>query len=510
MRIRYLFLCFTMLFVLSGSIAQPCYTDIRDKGMTLMSQGKFREAIDKFLAARHCDDKPSEDDLDNLVKQAQDAWVEALEQAKKEAQDARKKADAARKKAEDLARKGALLQQTLSLEDVHNFLLENGGKYMQVGDFRNALTYYALAQFLTDDDMVPVMIDLASSGQQANQFFWNGQLDSAEVVYEGIGNFIFESTGSNFAFEQLEKIKGSRRLFETVMGNRSIAEVEALDFSTLFFDKKPARLYAMPAQIGKALNLKSLNLNNSQLHSLPYDMAKLQQLQELRMNGNLLTVIPPALYELVNLKTLELNANRISGMLPFGIRHWGNLEILQLNDNQINLLPNEIGALQNLKVLHLANNKLEFLSDQVGRLKNLEELDLSGNRLGILPHQIGNLTQLKRLYLGRTRTFFPIDSEVGYVQTSMIAAAKSDDNRLSSLPNTIGQLISLEELNLSFNSLKKLPETIKNLKNLRRLDLTGNFMEEATVAEIRQWLPNCEVTFHKVIRHFSNMPAVGN
>lgn len=51
-----------------------------------MNQGKYREAIDKFLAARHCDDKPKEDDLDALVKKAQDAWVEALEIARKEAE----------------------------------------------------------------------------------------------------------------------------------------------------------------------------------------------------------------------------------------------------------------------------------------------------------------------------------------------------------------------------------------------------------------------------------------
>jgi Leucine-rich repeat (LRR) protein len=48
------------------------------------------------------------------------------------------------------------------------------------------------------------------------------------------------------------------------------------------------------------------------------------------------------------------------------------------------------------------------------------------------------------------------------------------DYRLSSLPEQIGDLTSLEILNLSGNQLKTLPDSIANLENLQDLDLKGN------------------------------------
>ncbi|MHA1275095.1 MAG: leucine-rich repeat domain-containing protein, partial [Promethearchaeota archaeon] len=49
---------------------------------------------------------------------------------------------------------------------------------------------------------------------------------------------------------------------------------------------------------------------------------------------------------------------------------------------------------------------------------------------------------------------------------------------LSRIPESIGNLKSLETLNLYYNKLKKLPESIGNLKSLRYLYLHYNKLEE--------------------------------
>ena len=49
-----------------------------------------------------------------------------------------------------------------------------------------------------------------------------------------------------------------------------------------------------------------------------------------------------------------------------------------------------------------------------------------------------------------------------------------ENNRLTSLPESIGKLTSLEVVRLSFNNLESLPETLGQLSNLHMVVLTAN------------------------------------
>ncbi len=51
---------------------------------------------------------------------------------------------------------------------------------------------------------------------------------------------------------------------------------------------------------------------------------------------------------------------------------------------------------------------------------------------------------------------------------------RSTDNRLTSLPDSIGRLRRLRELHLRNNHLPTLPESIGQLLELRQIDLRGN------------------------------------
>lgn len=95
MSLRILLLLF-FLPIFSGLLAQKannCYTELRQEGVRLLEKKDFRNAIDKFFAARYCPDKPTKDDLDNLIKRTQNQWVKALDDAKKATERALAKAD---------------------------------------------------------------------------------------------------------------------------------------------------------------------------------------------------------------------------------------------------------------------------------------------------------------------------------------------------------------------------------------------------------------------------------
>ena len=68
---------------------------------------------------------------------------------------------------------------------------------------------------------------------------------------------------------------------------------------------------------------------------------------------------------------------------------------LDLQNNQLNLLPVEIGRLTGLQVLNLSGNSLYPSPPvEIGMLTGLKELDLSFNQLTSLPVEIGMLTGL--------------------------------------------------------------------------------------------------------------------
>src|SRR6266508_1920391 len=89
----------------------------------------------------------------------------------------------------------------------------------------------------------------------------------------------------------------------------------------------------------------------------------------------------------------------------------------------------------------------EFLAI-LSQLPQLEQLDLSGNRLTVLPDDIGNLSRLTCLML--------------------------DDNQLAALPESLGALTSLRWLALDGNALTDLPAAISRLPQLEKLDLRWN------------------------------------
>jgi Leucine-rich repeat (LRR) protein len=64
------------------------------------------------------------------------------------------------------------------------------------------------------------------------------------------------------------------------------------------------------------------------------------------------------------------------------------------------------------------------------------------------------------------------------------------ENQITSLPESIGNLTNLEELDLSGNELSVLPETIFNLNNLTKLSLSNNAFPIDFIFIVKEKMPN--------------------
>ncbi|KAF7153145.1 hypothetical protein RHSIM_Rhsim01G0099900 [Rhododendron simsii] len=100
----------------------------------------------------------------------------------------------------------------------------------------------------------------------------------------------------------------------------------------------------------------------------------------------------------------------------------------------------------------------------------LKELNMDGCHLSYLPEEIGNLISLQTLNLAKNNLSTLPN---GICNLTCLKRLCLEGNNVSNLPSGIGRLTSLESLNLSRNNLCTLPDTIGKLSCLEKL-LVGN------------------------------------
>ncbi|KAJ8672902.1 hypothetical protein QAD02_004163 [Eretmocerus hayati] len=127
-------------------------------------------------------------------------------------------------------------------------------------------------------------------------------------------------------------------------------------------------------QILKLQGLRILNLSENQLTNIPHELGMLPNLQELNLSDNLLGKGP---------------INKWSWMS--GVNISKSLCLLNLNSNQMTVIPDQINKLRSLITLHFHNNLITTLPQGIGSLSKLKYLVLSKNNLTHLPGNMRNL-----------------------------------------------------------------------------------------------------------------------
>ncbi|XP_020866172.1 receptor-like protein 12 [Arabidopsis lyrata subsp. lyrata] len=215
-----------------------------------------------------------------------------------------------------------------------------------------------------------------------------------------------------------------------------------------------------------------------------------------RLSGNL----PEVFMNAKNLGSLDVSHNQMEGKLPASLSGCSALEVLNVGSNRINdMFPFQLNSLQNLQVLVLRSNKFHgTLHNVVGvsfGFPQLKIIDVSHNEfVGTLPSDyFMNWTLMSskrdnnrepeyirnprtyRYYTSLILTSKEVSMEMDRILTIYTSIDFSGNQLHGKIPDSIGLLKELRNLNMSSNSFTgHIPSSLANLTNLESLDLSQN------------------------------------
>ncbi|KAF3774291.1 Disease resistance protein [Nymphaea thermarum] len=282
-------------------------------------------------------------------------------------------------------------------------------------------------------------------------------------------------------------------------------------------------------------SLRVLHLSDCLHLKTTPDFSTMPLLEKLSLDGcENLREVHESIGDLQRLVVLNMSSCSKLIRLPDSFCRLSSLEELSLMHLRVKLLPSKIGLLKNLHRLYLYGcSDLEELPDSIGNMTKLEELDLNGcERLGTLPASVGNmedlmeldlngcgieslpssissLKKLKELKLWCCRQLSSLPDSV----QSMTWLEKLDVrscSKLTSLPDCIGRIENLVELNFDGQNMKELPDSIVSLENMKKLRLYWCSMLERLPDQIGRMtkLEKLDLRFCKSLRTLPD--SIGN
>ncbi|ELR67594.1 Serine/threonine protein kinase [Photobacterium marinum] len=154
--------------------------------------------------------------------------------------------------------------------------------------------------------------------------------------------------------------------------------------------------------------------------------------------------------QLTGIKHLKLSESLTSFPLEI-LQLADSLEILDLTNNSLSSLPQELTQLKKLKIIFASNNCFETLPEVLGQCQNLEMVGFKSNQIKYVPK---NSLPPKLRWLILT------------------------DNRIETLPDTLGERPRLQKLALAGNCLTHLPQTLSQSTNLELVRISANQLTE--------------------------------
>ncbi|XP_023560536.1 leucine-rich repeat and calponin homology domain-containing protein 3 isoform X2 [Octodon degus] len=190
----------------------------------------------------------------------------------------------------------------------------------------------------------------------------------------------------------------------------------------------------------------------------------------LSLSGRKLREFPRAAAhrDLTDSTRADLSRNRLSE-IPIEVCHFVSLENLNLYQNCIRYIPEAILNLQALTVLNISRNQLSTLPVHLCNLP-LRVLIASNNKLVSLPEEIGHLRHLMELDVS-CNEIQTIPSQIGNLEALRDLNVRR--NHLVCLPEELAEL-PLIRLDFSCNKVTAIPVCYRNLRHLQVITLDNN------------------------------------
>ncbi len=130
---------------------------------------------------------------------------------------------------------------------------------------------------------------------------------------------------------------------------------------------------------------------------------------------------------------------------------------LEMSNNNLSSIPSSIGNLILLKSLDVSRNQIEIIDGAIGKCIRLRKMNVAANRLECFPEEIGNCMML----VSGTNTVKLLLNRPTYMRLGIDLPSQEEivayENRLSTIPNKLENLIALSILDVRNNSLTSIP-----------------------------------------------------
>ena len=300
-------------------------------------------------------------------------------------------------------------------------------------------------------------------------------------------------TGLRYLFLNNDSFK-YRDPWNTV--NRVVFEPSLANYQLEFLGANGLNLNEVPSFVCNMTSLRSLQIARNNIRTLPVCLTKLPDINVVWASENNIYFVDEAFVK-SRLVILDVGMNQLQ-QFP-DIPDDSSLEDVYLEGNLLKRVPS-FG--RSITRAQLQSNRLESL-DGIELAPNLQELYIDDNKLTSLPDTIGSLIHLQEL--SASGNFLEVISpEIRLTNLSHLDLSK---NSLSIFPKEIGELPSLKTLTLSYNVIFELPDIFQDwqssglslfLNDNRLLSRFPPSMKHLSVDTLHA--PNCAIS------DLSNLP----
>ncbi|PQE20973.1 leucine Rich Repeat family protein [Rutstroemia sp. NJR-2017a BBW] len=219
--------------------------------------------------------------------------------------------------------------------------------------------------------------------------------------------------------------------------------------------------------------IETLDLHGNLLKDIPRGLRRLELLTTLNLSNNKLgNESLHVITQIVSLRDLKIAGNGLSGTLDVDICNLQNLEVLDIQRNALDSLPEEFAQLVRLRILNVTENRFKSLPFEI--LHQLPLIELMAVKNGIagtlISAEVKELPQLQLLDVTSNAITSITESELSLPSLHQLSCSS---NRLAGLPD-LSSWLSLRTLAAEDNSISELPVGFVNLPKLKNVNFDGN------------------------------------